>query len=65
MNEAFEAFCKEDGIKPDGDYAREALEIFRAGMLAAAEICDAQDGEPECPERAKYCAEAIREAAKS
>ena len=25
-----------------------------------AKICDAQALEPECPERAKYCAQAIR-----
>ena len=31
----------------------EALEL-------AAKECDRQSTEPECPERAKYCAEAIR-----
>ncbi len=30
---------------------------------ACAAICDEQAKEPECPERAKYCAEAIRSAA--
>lgn len=28
----------------------------------AALICDAQTKEPECPERAQYCADAIRAA---
>ena len=38
---------------------------FEAGVKierkACAKICDAQANEPECPERAKYCADAIRE----
>lgn len=34
--------------------------IFAAGMERAAAICDAQAQEPECPERATYCAAAIR-----
>ncbi len=33
------------------------------GMEEAAKICDQQNEEPECYERAKYCAEAIRQAA--
>lgn len=42
-----------------------AVERF-AELVAAAEreacanVCDAQQLEPECPERASYCAEAIR-----
>ena len=31
---------------------------------AAAKLCDEQQLEPECPERASYCAAAIREMAK-
>lgn len=31
-----------------------------AALEAEALICDAQANEPECPERASYCAEAIR-----
>lgn len=33
---------------------------FKAGIEAAAKVCDAQALEPECPERAQYCADAIR-----
>lgn len=32
------------------------------GMERAAAICDQQAKEPECPERAAYCADAIRAA---
>lgn len=31
-----------------------------AALEAAAKVCDAQAEETECPERAAYCAEAIR-----
>jgi len=31
-----------------------------AALERAAEVCDEQAKEPECPERATYCAEAIR-----
>lgn len=37
------------------------LEAFAALVLEAAAVeCDRQAQEPECPERAQYCAEAIR-----
>lgn len=36
---------------------REAVRVERE---ACAQICDEQANDPECPERAKYCAEAIR-----
>jgi len=32
----------------------------KVAMEDAAKICDEQATEPECPERAVYCAEAIR-----
>ena len=35
-------------------------EQYIAGMERAAVICDEQAKEPECPERAEYCAFAIR-----
>ena len=31
-----------------------------AALERAAEVCDEQAKEPECPERATYCADAIR-----
>ena len=31
-----------------------------AGIEEAAQVCDSQALEPECPERAQYCADAIR-----
>lgn len=33
---------------------------YNKGLERAAEICDKQATEPECPERAGYCAAAIR-----
>lgn len=41
----YEAFC---------------LERNKTVQEACAQICDAQQLEGECPERARYCAEAIR-----
>jgi len=43
------------------DQMREYGRLCRAaGVDEAAEVCDAQSSEPECPERAQYCADAIR-----
>lgn len=39
-----------------GDFAA----FSRALLEEAAKVCDEQATEPECPERAQYCAEAIR-----
>lgn len=39
-------------------------EAFKAGMVRAAGICMEQATEPECPERAEYCADAIIAATK-
>lgn len=36
-----------------------------AAIEQAAQLCDAQASEPECPERAEYCADAIRALAAS
>ena len=33
---------------------------YRQGLEDAARVCDEQQTEGECPERASYCAEAIR-----
>lgn len=37
---------------------------YQAGVIvereACAKVCDEQANEPECPERAAYCADAIR-----
>ena len=42
--------------------AKRFAKIIEAKTLErAAVVCDEQANEPECPERAKYCAEAIRE----
>ena len=39
----------------------QALEAFAAKVREqCAVVCDKQGDEPECPERANYCAEAIR-----
>jgi len=40
-------------------YKREVA-VERNALERAAKVCDAQALEPECPERAKYCADAIR-----
>jgi hypothetical protein len=40
------------------EYTRRIIEIERE---ACAAICDEQAKEPECPERAQYCADAIRD----
>jgi hypothetical protein len=42
----------------------EQVEAVRAAYEKAAQICDQQALEPECPERAEYCADAIRALAK-
>lgn len=67
MNEEFEKWAEKFAwFGRDGK--TEALEIWEAAWQAsrkqaleeAAKVCDEQDSEPECPERAAYCAEAIR-----
>ena len=45
------------------------IEVFYKAAQAdafeqAAKLCDAQQLEPECPERAAYCADAIRQLGK-
>lgn len=37
---------------------------LKAERERCAKVCDAQASEPECPERATYCAEAIRQLTK-
>jgi len=37
-----------------------ARAAWDAAIEACAKVCDEQALEPECPERAKYCADAIR-----
>lgn len=34
--------------------------VARAVALECAKVCESQAVEPECPERAQYCADAIR-----
>lgn len=52
------------------DFTPDALERF-ASVIASqereecAKVCDAQASEPECPERAQYCAAAIRARSKN
>lgn len=42
-------------------YGRQCYAAGRAaGLEEAAQACDEQQREPECPERATYCADAIR-----
>ena len=49
----------QDYIEPFAKVIKEAqLEAYEN----AAKICDEQTNEPECPERAAYCAKAIRDA---
>lgn len=47
------------GINLDA-FIRLAKQARSAEREACAKVCDEQAGEPECPERAKYCADAIR-----
>jgi len=48
-------------INADARLMWQGFQLGEASALErAAKVCDAQHGEPECPERAKYCAEAIR-----
>ena len=50
----------------EGDAAAQAVleyaigEAVLAEREACAQVCDAQADEPECQERAEYCADAIR-----
>lgn len=47
-------------ISPASAEAFYAEMAWNTAIEAAAAICDEQAKEPECPERATYCAEAIR-----
>lgn len=59
-------FLKESGQYITNDASREACikQAKAEAFEAAAKLCDEQQLEPECPERASYCAAAIREMAK-
>lgn len=64
--DAKEEFWRQWGVdgKP-GAVMRIVEAAWEAATLAereaCAKVCDEQANEPECPERARYCAEAIRE----
>ncbi len=51
---AYGATCEEHG------YQRGLTAGFAMAIAMAANACDEQASEPECPERAKYCADAVR-----
>ena len=46
--------------KPEPITENEYQRGLNDGLEQAARICEKQVNEPECPERAQYCAEAIR-----
>lgn len=54
-----ENMSKEDLIGWIGEL-EEVREATGLALEKAAGVCDDQANEPECPERATYCAEAIR-----
>ena len=47
-------------VRQQASYEAEIKVEIDAALERAAEVCDEQAKEPECPERATYCAEAIR-----
>jgi len=48
-------------LKKSCEYHNQREEVAKRNALErAAKVCDEQALEPECPERAKYCADAIR-----
>lgn len=57
---AIEAELVPDALWETPELARFAELVAAAERDACAKVCDAQQLEPECPERASYCAEAIR-----
>jgi hypothetical protein len=69
MDEAFEKWWEDFvALHEDWRFAdSEALrkQAFRAGMLAAADICEQQMLHSDWPRTPNDCAEAIREVAKS
>lgn len=57
--------AKEAGMPTLTEFGYECVEqlihLARAEAFEeAAKVCDSQAAEPECPERAAYCADAIR-----
>lgn len=52
-----DAMIKERNKEAQETSIRDAI---NAAFEEAAQVCDAQALEPECPERAQYCAEEIR-----
>ena len=62
-----EEVLREAGLDPDavGDRLAQFAKVLRAmwdaAIEEAAKSAEAQAAEPECPERAQYCADAIRE----
>lgn len=72
LRDALTVYATFDGYGSESEcaLAREALalprddsalrERLKAGRERCAKVCDEQAKEPECPERAAYCADAIR-----
>lgn len=70
MSEIFIGPCKCGGYgqcfdnKTEAEIGRCHIDLYELAVLsereACAKICDEQAKEPECPERAQYCAELIR-----
>lgn len=68
LHDLFAEFCEREGYPSDGPFDAALRKAFdagyqqgrAAGIEEAAKVCDAQSSEPECPERAQYCADAIR-----
>jgi hypothetical protein len=58
-------YCTQYGITEDDMRRSDIINAFCVGAdierEECASICDKQAKEPECPERAMYCADAIRE----
>ena len=61
-----EEVLRDVGLDPDAvadrllKFARAQRAMWDAAIEAAAKIAESQAAEPECPERAQYCADAIR-----
>ena len=52
------------GANPVKEMAMKLATAKKDAFEQAAKVCDAQQLEPECPERAAYCADAIRQLGK-
>ena len=48
------------GLELRPEWIADARKTWNAAIEAAAFVCDDQANDPECPERAVYCANAVR-----